>query len=103
MFLIGVLLRGTKYLKFDRERTKPLLLDHADADWRETLQKTDVPVLFVAGEESPFWPKEHAAVSAALCPSGESAVVKGSGHAVNWECPKEFNAIMQEFLSRVSK
>jgi pimeloyl-ACP methyl ester carboxylesterase len=103
MFLIGVLLRGKKYLNFDHERTKPLLLDHADADWRETLRKTNVPVLFVAGGESPFWPKEHAAVSAALCPKGESAVVAGSGHAVNWECPTEFNAIMLEFLSRVSK
>ena len=103
MFLIGVLLRGRKYLNFDHKGTKPLLLDHADADWRETLKKTDVPVLFVAGEESPFWPKEHAAMSAALCPHGESAVVAGSGHAVNWECPKEFNALMLGFLSKVSK
>jgi pimeloyl-ACP methyl ester carboxylesterase len=103
LFVIGVLLRGKKYLNFDRVRTKPLLLDHADADWRETLKKTDVPVLFVAGEESPFWSQKHAAVSAALCPHGESAVVAGSGHAVNWECPKEFNALMLGFLSRVSK
>ena len=103
LFVIGVLLRGKKYLNFDRMGTKPLLLDHADADWRETLKKTDVRVLFVAGEESPFWPKEHAAVSAALCPYGESAVVAGSGHAVNWEFPKEFNALMLEFLFKVSK
>jgi non-heme chloroperoxidase len=103
LFLIGVLMRGTKYLKFDHAGTKPLLLDHADAAWRETLKKTDVPVLFVAGETSPFWPKEHAAVSAALCPHGESVVVAGSGHAVNWECPKEFIALMVDFLSRVSK
>lgn len=103
LFLIGVLLRGKKYLEFDRVGTKPLLLDHADADWRETLQKTDVPVLFVAGEESPFWPREHAAASAALCPRGESAVVAGSGHAVNWECPKEFNALMLNFLAKVPK
>ena len=103
LFLIGVLLRGKSYLNFDRERTKSLLLDHADADWRETIRKTDVPVLFVAGEESPFWPKEHAAVSAALPPKGESAVVARSGHAVNWESSKEFNAIMLDFLSRVSK
>jgi len=103
LFLIGVLLRGKKYLDFDRERTKPLLLDHADADWRETIRKTDVPVLFVAGEESPFWPKEHAAASAALAPKGESAVVADSGHAVNWESSKEFIDVMLDFLSRVSK
>src|SRR5215510_6500897 len=103
MFLIGLLLHGKKYLNFDHKGTKPLLLDHADADWRETLKKTDVPALFIAGEESPFWPKEHAEVSAALCLKGESAVVAGAGHAVNWECPKEFNALMLDFLSKVSK
>jgi len=103
LFLVGVLLRGRKYLNFDHAGTKPLLLDHADADWRETLKKTDVPVLFVAGEQSPFWPKEHAAASASLCARGESAVVAGSGHAVNWECPTEFNQVMLSFLSKVSK
>ena len=103
MFLIGVLLRGKKYMDFDHAGTKPLLLDHADADWRGTLLTTYVPVLFVAGEESPFWPREHAPASAALCPRGEAAIVKGAGHAVNWECPKEFNAVMLAFLAKVSK
>jgi non-heme chloroperoxidase len=103
MFSIGVLLRGRKYLNFDHKATKPLLLDHADADWRETIRKTDLPILFVAGEASPFWPKEHASVSAALCPKGEAAVVAGTGHAVNWESPKEFNVLMLDFLSRVSQ
>lgn len=99
MMLLKMVLRGPKYLRFDREGTRPLLLDHADADWRETIKKTDVPVLFVAGEESPFWPKEHAAASAALCAQGEAAVVAGSGHAVNWECQQEFNELMLGFLS----
>lgn len=100
--LLLMLLRGLKYLKFDRERTKPLLLDHADADWRDTIKKTAVPILFVAGGESPFWPKEHAAASAALCPHAEAAIIEGSGHAVNWECPQEFDNLMLAFLSRVS-
>jgi hypothetical protein len=85
------------------EHTRKDRLAADRADWRETLKKTDVPVLFVAGEESPFWPKEHVTVSAALCPRGESAVVAGSGHAVNWECPKEFNAVMLKFLAKVGK
>ncbi len=102
-FLLLMVLRGPKYLKFDREGTKPLLLDHADADWRETIRNTAVPTLFVAGSESPFWPKEHAAASAALAAKGEYTYVVGSGHAVNWECPKEFDQIMLEFLSRTHR
>lgn len=96
-----MILRGPSYLKFDRGATKPLLLDHADADWRETIKRTAVPALFVAGAESPFWPKEHATVSAALCPKGEAAIVADSGHAVNWECPEEFDELMLGFLSRM--
>ncbi|MCB0036100.1 MAG: alpha/beta hydrolase [Anaerolineales bacterium] len=99
--LLITLLRGVRYLKFDREGTKPLLFDHADADWRETIKHTDIPALFVAGAESPFWPKEHASASAALCPQGEFAMVEGSGHAVNWECPREFDELMLDFLAKV--
>lgn len=102
-FIIGVLLRGAKYLKHDREGTKPLLLDHADRDWRETIKATDVPVLFVAGAESPFWPAKHAEVSAALAPKGEFASLAGTGHAVNWESADEFNTVMLNFLKKVSK
>jgi pimeloyl-ACP methyl ester carboxylesterase len=101
--LLMLLWRGWRYLKFDHEGTKPLLFDHADADWRETIKNTDVPVLFVAGAESPFWPNEHATASAALCSKGEAAVIANSGHAVNWECPKEFDEIMLDFLSRVTR
>lgn len=102
LIVLMMLARGTKYLKFDREGTKPLLLDHADADWRETIRKTDVPALFVAGAESPFWPASHAAAGAALCHRGEVAVIEGSGHAVNWECPAEFDRLMLDFLARHS-
>lgn len=102
-FLLRMVWRGPKYLKFDREGTRPLLLDHADADWRETIRETAVPILFVAGAESPFWPKEHAQASAALAPQGEYTYVAGSGHAVNWECPQEFDQIMLEFLGSVRR
>ena len=101
MILLMTLVRGWRMLKFDKENTRPLLLDHADADWRATIGQTDIPVLFVAGEESPFWPKEHAEMSSALCPQGEFAVVAGSGHAVNWECPREFDELMLAFLARI--
>ncbi len=101
LILLSLLLRGPRYLKFDKEGTKPLLFDHADADWRATIANIDVPVLFIAGGESPFWSPAHAAASAALCPQGEFAVVDGTGHAVNWESPKEYDRLMLGFLSKV--
>lgn len=78
-----------------------LLHDHATADWRPTIAATAVPVLFVAGAESEFWPSSHAAASAALAPRGESIVLADDGHAANIEQPTAFNAALLAFLRRI--
>jgi pimeloyl-ACP methyl ester carboxylesterase len=78
-----------------------LLNDHAHADWRPVIAATTLPVLFVAGAESEFWPSSHAAAAAALAPRGASAVIAHDGHAANIEQPAAFNAGLLDFLSRV--
>ncbi len=88
---------------FDRVGTKPLLGDHAAADWRATLKETKVPVLFVAGQNSPFWNCEHAKESASLCQYGESAVISECGHAVNWEQADAFNEVLLNFTKKIFK
>jgi len=77
-----------------------LLDDHARRDWRDTIARTPVPTLFVAGRESEFWPSEHAAASAALTPLGSSAVIPHAGHATNIEQPASFNRGLLAFLAR---
>lgn len=87
-----------------RELTEPekqLLGDHARADWRGTIAKADVPVHFVAGRQSDFWPAQHAAASAALAPQGSSVVMERNGHAANIEQPRRFNRELLAFLQRV--
>ena len=77
-----------------------LLGDHAHRDWRPAIAATPVPVLFVAGRESDFWPCEHAAAAASLTPLGESAVVDKAGHATNIEQPQAFTAGLLRWLAR---
>ncbi|MEU2200024.1 alpha/beta hydrolase [Isoptericola sp. NPDC019482] len=79
-----------------------LLHDHATRDWRQVVATATMPVLFVAGADSEFWPSTHAAASAALAPRGESAVIARDGHAANVEQPREFNRVVLEFLGRVA-
>ncbi|WP_344059971.1 alpha/beta hydrolase [Microbacterium pumilum] len=76
-----------------------LLGDHARRDWRPAIAATQVPVLFVAGRESEFWPCEHAAAAASLAPRGTSAVIRKAGHATNLEQPKAFNDGVLAWLS----
>jgi len=87
-----------------RELTEPereLLGDHAKADWRAVIARTEVPVLFIAGGESEFWPAEHAAASAALAPRGSSVVIEKDGHAANIEQPRRFNEALLGFLAKL--
>ncbi|WP_345803272.1 alpha/beta hydrolase [Microbacterium sp. AZCO] len=79
-----------------------LLNDHAKADWRAAIEKADVPVLFVAGAESEFWPSSHADAAAALAPNGRAVVIPNDGHAANIEQPKAFNQAMLGFLGEVA-
>ena len=77
-----------------------LLNDHAKRDWRPAIAATTVPVLFVAGRESEFWPSEHAAAAASLTALGQSAVIEKAGHATNIEQPKAFNGGLLNWLAR---
>lgn len=78
-----------------------LLNDHAKKDWRPVIAATDVPMLFVAGAESEFWPSAHATASAALAPRGMAVILANDGHAANVEQPKAFNRALLDFLDRV--
>ena len=84
-----------------RPETLPLLRDHAQQDWRDVVARADVPVLMVAGRESQFWPAEHAEAAVRGTSSGRAVVVEQSGHAVNFDRPDEFNAIMLQFLEEL--
>jgi non-heme chloroperoxidase len=77
-----------------------LLNDHARRDWRPTIAAARMPVLFVAGRESEFWPCEHAAAAASLTVHGESRVIEKAGHATNIEQPKAFDEILSEWRAR---
>jgi pimeloyl-ACP methyl ester carboxylesterase len=76
-----------------------LLNDHARRDWRDAIAATQVPVVFIAGRESEFWPCEHAAAAASLTPKGTSAVIEKAGHATSIEQPKAFDELLGRFLA----
>jgi non-heme chloroperoxidase len=79
-----------------------LLGDHARRDWRSTVAAARLPVLFVAGADSEFWPAAHAAAAAGLTARGESVVLPRDGHAANIEQPRAFNRALLDFLGRVA-
>ena len=79
---------------FSVDDTRPLLRDHAEADWRDVLPRTTVPVLAVAGRHSPVWPCASSEWMASAAPHGQVAVLEGSGHVPHLEEPEAFNALL---------
>lgn len=83
---------------FDFISTKPSLLDHAYSNWLDVLPLVQIPYLFVAGEYSPLWPKEHAIASAKLTKKGSYKIIEESGHIVPLEQPDLCNRAISSFL-----
>jgi non-heme chloroperoxidase len=81
-----------------RPETLPLLADHAMQDWRDVIDRVNVPVLMVAGRDSQFWPSEHAAAAVANNPNGYAVVIDDCGHVVNLDQVDAFNAHLLDFL-----
>ncbi len=86
---------------FDRVGTKPLLLDHAYTDWRDVFPTLNIPVLFMAAENSILWSSDHAAVCADMCANGRSVVIPKCGHAVMVERPDLCNEIVIDFFREI--
>lgn len=85
---------------FVRAENLPLLYDHARRDWRTTLATTNVPVLLVTGEESPYFDGRFADVMAEQNPAFIShRSVAQCGHVVMAEQKAAFNQVMDEFLT----
>ncbi|OON80023.1 alpha/beta fold hydrolase [Streptomyces tsukubensis] len=80
-------------------RALALLHDHAVSDWREVVDRIDVPALLVAARDSELWPCEHAAAAAEHNPLVGSVVLEKCGHAANIERPAEFNRVLLDFLT----
>ncbi|MFD7259196.1 alpha/beta fold hydrolase [Streptomyces sp. NPDC059874] len=79
--------------------TFPLMFDHACQDWRDVVARITVPALIVAGEQSQFWPPEHARATAALSPLARAVTVPGAGHAAHVDKPEAVNALLLEFAA----
>ena len=84
-----------------RPETLPLLRDHAQQDWRDVIARVDVPVLLVAGRQSQYWPCEHAEAAVRDVAQGRAVVIEDSGHAVNFDQPDEFDAVLLDFLEEL--
>jgi pimeloyl-ACP methyl ester carboxylesterase len=82
--------------------TSGLLRDHGNQDWRDVIERLDIPFVMVAGRNSQLWPCEHAAASVGGNANGRAIVIENAGHATNFDAPDEFNATLLDFLTSLA-
>ena len=78
-----------------------MLGDHLDemGDWPDLHAKPyEGPVLWLAGDDSPYIKPEYASAMRALFPRVQLVKIKEAGHWVHSEQPQVFLAIMRRFL-----
>jgi pimeloyl-ACP methyl ester carboxylesterase len=81
-----------------------LLIDHVMQDWRDVLSRIDVPTLVIGGEVSHVAPASQE-WSASQIPGARLRVfgrAEGGAHFPFFEAPKEFAAVLTEFLAAAS-
>jgi non-heme chloroperoxidase len=84
----------------DMDVVRPLLRNHAEADWRDVFPRVDVPVLAIAGRHSPLWPCESSLFIAETVPDGDALVCEESGHVPFLEEADRVNAALLAFAAR---
>ena len=70
-------------------------------DTTHVLERLDLPVLVVVGDEDELTPRDVAGAMADALPRGRLAVVPGAGHLSNLENPDEFDRVLIRFLDEV--
>jgi 3-oxoadipate enol-lactonase len=64
------------------------------------LRDLTVPTLVITGTADVIVPPANGRLLADLLPHAELVEIPGAGHAVNIECPEEFNTSVQQFLQK---
>lgn len=83
---------------FDAQIDYPLLLNHAAQDWRDVIEHLEIPMLLVAGKQSPYFDYHFAFAVQQMSSFVKVAVVPESGHVVMAEQSHLFNTLMLRFL-----
>lgn len=88
-----------RYATLDFDAMVRLLECFADLDITAELHDIAAPTLVIVGEDDMLKPRKYAEIIAAEIPDAHLAVVPRAGHAVLWEQPALFNALILGFLA----
>lgn len=83
---------------YDPEENYKCLVDHAEQDWRDILLEKPVPMLVLAGENSPFFDHHFVQAVKEINSHIETKVIPNCGHLIQAEQPLAMHDAVMDFL-----
>ena len=88
-----------RYETIDYEALLELMGSFVQLDITAELEGITAPTLVIVGENDALKPRRYSEIIADSIPNAKLAVVPRSGHALMWEQPELFNALILGFLA----
>jgi 3-oxoadipate enol-lactonase len=88
-----------RYAALDYDAFLELLLSFSRLDVTAHLHQISAPTLVIVGEEDMLKPRKYSEIIAREIPGAELATIPHAGHAVMWEQPSVFNALLLGFTA----
>lgn len=83
---------------FDRQSNLPLLFDHVQKDWRQTLLTSKIPISLVVAKMSPYFDYHFAEQFSKRNSKINSVVIDNCGHDIMAEVPEVFDQTLRHFI-----
>lgn len=83
---------------YDPAKNLRLLIDHAEQDWRDIIRDTPIPMLILAGANSPYFDHHFAAACQKINPAISIGLIKNCGHLIQAEQPQAMHDAVMHFL-----
>lgn len=85
---------------YDARDNYKCLIDHAEQDWRDILKEMPVPMLVLAGKNSPFFDYHFTDAVKEINPDIETEVIDNCGHLIQAEQPEAMHDAVMRFLHK---
>lgn len=90
--------KESQQFPYDPAANFQCLVDHAEQDWRDILVQLPVPMLFLAGQNSPYFDPHFLAAAKKINPRIETQVITNCGHLIQAEQPVAMHKCIISFL-----
>lgn len=87
---------------YDPAKNYDCLIDHAEKDWRDIIVEMPIPMLVLAGQNSPYFNPQFTKALKVLNEKVETEIIPNCGHLIQAEQPELMHDVVMKFLKKIN-